>query len=56
MFLRAECPLKLKGTPDGWSSEEVFLVWVEITLVKETQPLSNPHKCFFCWWMAPNYT
>ena len=45
MFLRAQCPVKLKGTPDGWSSQEVFLEWVETVLVKETQPLSNPQKC-----------
>ena len=45
MFLRAQCPVTLKGMPDGWSSEEVFLEWVETVLVKETQPLSNPQKC-----------
>ena len=45
MLLRAQCPLTLKGTPDGWSSQEFFLEWVERVLVKETQPLSNPHKC-----------
>ena len=45
MFLRAQCPLTLKGTPDGWSSQEVFLEWVETVLVKEIQPLSNPKKC-----------
>ena len=28
-----------------WSSQEVFLEWVETVLVKETQPVSNPHKC-----------
>ena len=45
MFLRAQCPVTLKGMPDGWSSQEVFLEWVETVLVKETQPLSNPQKC-----------
>ena len=45
MFLRARCPVTLKGTPDGWSSQEVFLEWVETVLAKETQPLSNPQKC-----------
>ena len=45
MILCAHCPVTLKGTPDGWSSQEVFLEWVETVLVKETQPLSNPHKC-----------
>ena len=45
MFLRAQCPVTLKGTPDGWSSQEVFLKWVETVLVKETQPPSNPQKC-----------
>ena len=45
MFLRAQCPVTPKGTPDGWSSQEVFVAWVETILVKETQPLSNPHKC-----------
>ena len=45
MFLRAQCPVTLKETPDGWSSQEVFLEWVETVLVKETQPLSNPQKC-----------
>ena len=45
MFLRAQCPVTLKGTPDGWSSQEVFLEWVEAVFVKETQPLSNPQKC-----------
>ena len=45
MFLRAECPVTLKGTPDGWSSQDIFLEWVETVLVKETQPLSNPQKC-----------
>ena len=45
MFLRAQCPVTLKGTPDGWSSQEVLLEWVETVLVKETQPLSNPQKC-----------
>ena len=45
MFLRAQCPVTLKGTPDGWSSQEVFLEWVETVLVKETQPFSNPQKC-----------
>ena len=45
MFLPAQCPVTLKGTPDGWSSRKVFLEWVETVLVKETQPLSNPHKC-----------
>ena len=45
MLLCAQCPVTLKGTPDGWSSQEVFLEWVERVLVKETQPLSNPQKC-----------
>ena len=45
MFLRAQCPVTLKGMPDGWSSQEVFLERVETVLVKETQPLSNPQKC-----------
>ena len=45
MFLRAQCPVTLKGTPDGWSSQEVFLEWVEIVLVKETERLNNLHKC-----------
>ena len=45
MFICAQCPVTLKGTPDGWSSQEVFLEWVETILVKETQPLSNPQKC-----------
>ena len=45
MCLRAHCPVTLKGMPDGWSSQEVFLEWVETVLVKETQPLSNPQKC-----------
>ena len=45
MFLRAQCPVTLKGMPDGWSSQEVFLDWMETVLVKETQPLSNPQKC-----------
>ena len=45
MFLRTQCPVTLKGTPDGWSSQEVFPEWVETVLVKETQPLSNPQKC-----------
>ena len=45
VFLRAQCPVTLKGKPDGWSSQEVFLEWVETVLVKETQPLSNPQKC-----------
>ena len=45
MFLCAQCPVTLKGTPDGWSSQEVFLECVETVLVKETQPLSNPEKC-----------
>ena len=45
MFLRAHCPVTLKRTPDGWSSQEVFLEWSETVLVKETQPLSNPQKC-----------
>ena len=45
MFLRAQCPVTRKGTPDGWSSQEVFLEWVETVPVKETQPLSNPQKC-----------
>ena len=45
MFLRAQCPVTLKGTPDGWASQEVFLEWVETVLVKEAQPLSNPQKC-----------
>ena len=45
MFLRAQCPVTLKGTRDGWSSKEVFLGWVETVLLKETQPLSNPQKC-----------
>ena len=43
MFLPAQCPVK--GKPDGSSSQEVFLEWVEAVLVKETQPLSNPQKC-----------
>ena len=42
MFLRAQCPVTLKGTPDGWSPQEVLLEWLETVLVKETQPLSNP--------------
>ena len=45
MFLCAQCPVTLKGMPDGWSFQEVFLEWVETVLVKETQPLSNPQKC-----------
>ena len=45
MSLRAQCSVTLKGTPDAWSSQEVFLEWVETVLAKETQPLSNPHKC-----------
>ena len=45
MFLCAQCQVTLTGTPDGWSSQEVFLKWVETVLVKETQPLSNPQKC-----------
>ena len=45
MFLRAQCPVTLKGTPDGWSSQGVFLEWLETVLVKETHPLSNPQKC-----------
>ena len=45
MFLHAQCPATLKGTPGGWSSQEVLLEWVETVLVKETQPLSNPQKC-----------
>ena len=45
MFRRAQCPVTLKGTPDGWSSQEVLLEWVETVLLKETQPLSNPQKC-----------
>ena len=44
MFLRAQCPVTLKRTPDRWSSQEVFLEWVETVLVKETQPLGNPQK------------
>ena len=48
MFLRAQCPLTLKGTPDGWSSQEVFLEWVETVLVKETQPLSTLTNAFCC--------
>ena len=38
MFLRAQCPVTLKRTPDGWSSQEVFLEWVQTVLLKETQP------------------
>ena len=37
MFLCAQCPVTLKGMPDGWSSQEVFLEWVETVLVKQTQ-------------------
>ena len=49
MFLRAQCQVTVKGTPDRWSSQEVFLEWVETVLVKETQPL-----CY--WWMAAKRT
>ena len=45
MFLHAQCLVTLKGTPDGWSPQEVFLEWVETVLVKETPPVSNPQKC-----------
>ena len=44
-FLRAQCPMTPKGTPDGWSSQEVFLEWLEIVLMREIKPLINPHKC-----------
>ena len=50
MFLCAQCPAILKGTPDGWFSQEVFLELVGTVLVKETQPLSNPQKCI--WLLA----
>ena len=34
IFLRAKCPVTLTGTPDGWSSQEVFLECVETVLVR----------------------
>ena len=45
IYLRAQCPVTVKGTPDGLSSQEVFLEWVETVLGKEIQPPSNPQKC-----------
>ena len=47
MFLCAQCLVKLKGTPDGWSFQEVFLESVEAVGVRETQPMSNSHKCIW---------
>ena len=45
MFLKATCPSSIKGTTEGWSSQETFLEWVEKVLVAETQPLHNRHNC-----------
>ena len=35
----------MKGTPDGRSSQDIFLKWVKEVVVRETRPPSNHHKC-----------
>ena len=45
MFLKAACPVSIKGTAEGWSSQETFLGLVEKVLVAETQPVHNRYKC-----------
>ena len=35
MFLKVACPVSRKGTVEGWSSEEPFLVWAGNMLVAE---------------------
>ena len=45
MFLKVACPVSIKGIAEGWSSQEIFLEWVEKVLVAETRPLHNRYKC-----------
>ena len=37
-------PVRIKGTPDGWSSAYIFVEWVKNVFVLEVPPLHKPRK------------
>ena len=44
-FLKKKGLVRIKGTPDGWSTADIFLEWVKNVFVPKVQPLHTPHKC-----------
>ena len=45
VFEKKKSPYKIKGTPDGWSSGDIFREWVKQIFIPEVQPLQTTHKC-----------
>ena len=43
LFQHEACPISMKATKTGWSSEYIFIEWLR-EFVSLTSPTTNPHK------------